>query len=164
MDDDFQEPPLIAFVRRHMVQGDCKCGKCIPPVKSKPDPTDHAVNMVFFFAAMVEDPDTHVMPTVEQFKKLTAEHQGSWDEVNPFDGGEHNYLTLGGWMGDQGTALLYMAMGVRLGVFTLLTPWTMMPKVMSEETAQHMAGMGMVSIVAKPSTFAERHSVVTSAR
>jgi hypothetical protein len=148
--DPFPQAPLCAYVRKHMVQGDCKCGKCLPPVLPKPDPTGHTVNMVFFVAAMIEDANTKKLPTVEEFKRLTTEHRGEFSDCNPLDSTEHGYIELGGWLGDQGVALLYMALGVRLGIFQLLSPWTMMPRVMTEATAQEMAGRGMLTIKAKP--------------
>lgn len=71
--------------------------------------------------------------------------------VDLFDGTERNYLLLGGWIGDQGLALRLMALGSHLELWQLLTPTSMLPADTCQELKQQMAGMGMVSIAAKPS-------------
>jgi hypothetical protein len=65
---------------------------------------------------------------------------------DPLDGEEHNYLELGGWIGDQGLALQYMGLGVLLGVFKLLSPRTMLGDLITEEMGREMVGTGMLSI------------------
>ena len=54
--------------------------------------------------------------------ELTQKHRGEFGDCDPMDGGEHNYMELGGWIGDQGIAMQYMGLGVLLGVFNLLSP------------------------------------------
>lgn len=127
------------YVLYHTTRGECRCGKCLDKGNS-PDPVGHVVNIGFFTVGLSEYP-----ADVETFKKLTAEHAGDFGEMNPLDGKEHSYIELGGWIGDQGLAMQYMALGTLLGVFDLLTPWTMLP-FLAEEQKQQMAGMGMINI------------------
>jgi hypothetical protein len=128
---------LAEYVFQHTERGECHCGKCVD-VGEKPDPTGHTVDMVFFKVAAKNSPERG------RFIELTNGHQGEFGEgVNPFDGQEHSYLELGGWIGDQGLAMMYMALGVSLGVFNLLSPAIL---GIDGPTALQMAGMGFLSI------------------
>ena len=123
------------YVVSHTDRGECKCGKCCD-AGSKPDP-QHSVDMVFFKVATTND------PSAEEYRKLTSEHKGDYAEVDPFDGKEHSYLELGAWIGDQGLAMQFMALGVSLGLFNLLSP--AMLGIEGPEALQ-MAGMGLLAI------------------
>ena len=131
---------LAKYVYAHTERGECRCGKCCDTT-GRPDPQGHTIDMVFFKVAVTN------APTKEEFIQLTKDHRGEFGEVNPIDGGDHNYMELGGWIGDQGLAMQYMALGVTLGVFTLLSPAML---GLDSSTALKMAGMGMLSIQAKP--------------
>ena len=128
---------LADFVSKHLVRGACTCGKCIdaPENPELEQPEGHVANLTFFKVSLVGDPDA------EEFATLT-------EGILPDDGGEVNYIWLGGVLGDQGFALQVMGMGELLGIWKLLSPDTMMP-FMDEETKQMMAGNGMVSIQAR---------------
>ena len=76
-------------------------------------------------------------------------HVGKFCECNPLDGKEHNYLELGGWIGDQGLALRLIGLGADLGAWDLLTPRTVLGDAVDSELAQQLAGMGMVSMQVK---------------
>ena len=130
---------LIEYVIAHTERGECKCGKCCDRGDA-PEPVGHTVDMVFFKVAAKDSPNK------KTFIELTKEHKGEWGEVNPLDGAEHNYMELGRWIGDHGLAMQYMALGVSLGVFTLLSPAMLK---LDGPTALRMAGMGMLSIQAK---------------
>jgi hypothetical protein len=132
---------LANYVISHTERGECKCGACID-VGNKPDPQRHTVDMVFFKVARVNGADA------DEFKRLTTEHHGHYGEVDPFDGKEHNYMELGGWIGDQGLAMQYMALGVLLGKFKLLSPAML---GMEGPAALQLAGMGLLSIQAEAS-------------
>ena len=69
--------------------------------------------------------------------------------VNLFDGNEHSYTKLGAWIGDQGLALMLMALGYHLKLWSLMTPSIMLPEL-DAETKARMAGAGMITIVHKP--------------
>jgi len=132
---------LINYVMMHTQRGECQCGQCSDK-GDKPDPTGHTVDMVFFKVAPANG------PTLEEFTAHTkAAKQGYWCEVDPFDGKEHSYLELGAWIGDQGIAMLYMALGTSLGAFSLLSPALL---GIGGTQALQMAGMGLLSIQAKP--------------
>jgi len=138
---------LAGYVKTHTDRGECRCGKCsdheIFDYPVKPDPVGHTVDMIFFPVSAINN------PTAEEFINLTKSHKGEFGEVNPLDGKEHNYMELGGWLGDQGLALMYMALGSLLGVFSLLTPKTVLPPGLPEELIMNMAGSGFVSIIKK---------------
>lgn len=134
---------LIDYVLTHTERGECRCGKCCDTT-GRPDPQGHTIDMVFFKVAVTN------APTKEEFIQLTKDHRGEFGEVNPIDGGDHNYMELGGWIGDQGIAMMYMALGVFLGVFNLLSPATVLK--IDDSRALEMAGMGFLSVQAKQAT------------
>lgn len=130
------------YVIDHIVRGECQCGKCCDK-DDKPDPT-HGVNMGFFKVGA-----SNLGPgTVEEFRQLTLNTKGEFGDVDIFDGKEHNYMELGGWIGDQELAMQYMALGTILGVFKLLTPWVLLPSL-PEEMKMQMAEQGFLSIKSK---------------
>ena len=132
--------PLSKYVYEHTERGECQCGQCADK-GNKPDPTGHTIDIVFFKVAKVGD------PTIEEFQRLTEESaHGEFCDVNPFDGQEHNFMELGGWLGDQGLAMLYMALGVSLGAFELLSPAML---GLDGPMAVQMAQAGLLSIQAK---------------
>jgi hypothetical protein len=105
--------------------------------------------MIFFKVGWSpETPDGRGL-TAEMFKKATIDYHNHHGNlvVNPFDGGEHNYLEIGAWIGDQGLGLQFMALGVLLGVFELLTPITVLG--VTGEVAMMLAGSGLVMIQSK---------------
>lgn len=127
---------LGSYVMKHTDRGECGCGKCID-VGNKPDPQGHTADLVFFRVAARNAPDA------ETFKRLSATHKGYYGDVDPFDGKDHNYLELGGWIGDQGLAMQYMGLGCLLGVFKLFSPAML---VDDRSTQLQLAGMGMLSV------------------
>jgi hypothetical protein len=131
---------LSKYIYDHTERGECQCGQCADK-GDKPDPTGHTIDMVFFKVAKVGT------PTLEEFRKLSKESErGEFCNVNPFDGQEHSYLELGGWLGDQGLAMLYMALGTSLGAFDLLSPAML---GLDGAMAIQMAQAGLLSIKAK---------------
>ena len=135
----------MQFVIDHTIRGECQCGRCLD-AGSRPDPTDHVVDMVFFKVGRAGDWSD--MPAlVEQFRALTESHQGVFVSCDPFFFGERDYMTLGAWIGDQGLALQYMALGVLLGVFALTTPYTLLRLNHGDKLALRMAEAGMVIVV-----------------
>lgn len=146
---------LVHYVQTHTDRSVCRCGQCIdavePVEKDQWDVVElvkppHTVNMYFFDVSVVGN------PTAEEFILLTNEHQGAFGEATPLDGGEHSYMELGGWIGDQGLAMQYMALGKILGIWEILHPGMILNLADPEQKvlADQMAGRGMVSIVGKP--------------
>ncbi len=106
---------LFDYIHKHVERGECNCGRCID-VGNKPDPTGHTADLVFFKVVLMHDPDAEVL------RQLSRNHRGAHSQVKPFDGDEHGYIELGGWLDDQGTALMFMGMASLLGIAELMTP------------------------------------------
>ncbi len=135
---------LIEFVQYHTMRGECTCGKCVDVKNEAPMPAlfgAHTVDMEFFKVAFLN------APAKDEFLRLMKDHKGVHNEVDCLDGKEHNYLELGGWIGDQGLAMQFMALGVHLGVFSLLGPSTVF-SFLPKEMRQQLAGQGFVAIQA----------------
>lgn len=128
---------LITYVRTHTARGECQCGRCIDKGDT-PDPVGHTVDMTFFKVAMIGTPDAN------RFRALTAANEaGAFCGLNPLDGLPHNYIEIGAWIGDQGLAMQYMALGALLNVCKLVSP-AMLP--VSPELQQRMLDAGFLFI------------------
>jgi hypothetical protein len=130
---------LPEFIRKHSARGECRCGKCFDRGDA-PDPEGHTADMIFFPVAAIESPSR------EEFERLIAGHEGEFCQCDPLDGAEYNYMELGAWLGDQGLALCFMGLGTILGTFQLMTPKTMMPGALDDNTITQMAGAGFVTV------------------
>ena len=98
-------------------------------------------DLVFFTVSATGD------PSPDELRRLISESKhGAHCDVDPLDGAEHNYLELGGWLDDQGMALMLMGLGSILGLWKLFTPRML---GLPEDLVQRMAGGGMVSITAR---------------
>jgi hypothetical protein len=138
----------------HTDRSECRCGCCVK-VEEKTEEKNqwdlvqlveppHTVNVFFFDVSAFND------PTVEEFVELTKEHQSDLTEdVNPLDGLEHSYMELGAWIGDQGVAMQYMALGEILGLWKVMHPGKILnlnnPR--EKQLADQLAGAGMISIL-----------------
>lgn len=124
---------LVDYVELHtlMVKGGEETILCL----------QNGVDMVLCFVAVVGEPDT-----AATLRRLIPEHNGEFADVDPFDGEEHSYIELGAWIGDKGLALRLMALGAKVGLWTLLTPITLLGKAISRADAVRMAGNGLVAI------------------
>lgn len=123
---------LGEWVRNATVRGDA------------PEPAGHTADLVFFKVALA---GAGVTP--DEFLELSRSHEGEFGPCDPFDGQEHGFIELGGWLGDQGLALQYMGLGALLGVFELLTPRTMLGLPDGDPLALRMAGAGYVTVKAR---------------
>jgi hypothetical protein len=131
---------LEEYVVLHTERGECQCDQCIDKCE-RPDPVGHTVDVFFFKVAAKHE------PSADQLKKLIRDHAGVHCDLDPLDGGEHSYINVGGWIGSQQIALLFIALGQLVGLWDVLTP-NLLP--VDDETKQQMAGMGMVSIRPSP--------------
>ena len=113
--------------------------RCIPREESAPET---AVNVEFF--KVVADPKADA----QTLQGLVLAHSGEWGKVDVFDGGEHSYLELGGWLGSQEYALRLIGLGSHLGLWTLLSPRTMLKDLVDDEIAQALAQRGLISVQA----------------
>jgi hypothetical protein len=99
------------------------------------------VDIEFFGVKVIEEPSKE-----ELLELVTNSKEGEFGtSFDLFDGEEHSYLNLGGWIGDQGLAMQLMALGKYLAIWDLMTPTTMLP-MMPLELRQKMAGSGMITI------------------
>jgi hypothetical protein len=126
---------LIDYVLAHTERGACACGKCFdaPTNPEGKQPSGHTVNLTFFEVA-VKGGDK------DEFLSLVQAEHPDW-----LDGKEHNYIQVGGDMGDQGVALMTIGLGHLLGAWKALSPDTVMPSIPLDMKRQ-MAGCGMVSL------------------
>ena len=97
-------------------------------------------DVIFFKVVAVKD------PVLDDLVAALREHKGEFCEVDVFDGKEHNYLELGGWLGSQDYALRLIGLGAEMGLWHLLTPKTMLGDLISDDIVQSMAGMGMIAL------------------
>lgn len=136
---------LIDFITTHTQRGACTCGRCCDagPEPEKHQPTGHTADLIFFQVAARNNPDP------EQLKKLLREHQSEYGSCDLLDGKEHSYLQVGGFVGEQGLALMLMGLGSLLGLWKLLTPRSVMGKLIDEEMVHKLAGAGYITIRAE---------------
>lgn len=129
---------LYKYVNMNAIRGACTCGKCLdaPEDPDKHQPGGHTIDMAFFKVAKTEDADA------ETFKALVEEEYPHW-----FFGNEYSYMQVGAEMGDQGIAIMTIALGDLLGIWETITP----AKIgVPPDLALQMAGMGLLSFQYKP--------------
>lgn len=68
--------------------------------------------------------------------------------LNLLDGKEHSFIEIGGHIGDQGLALRLMGLGACLGLWTLLTPMSVIGVDNRSNDGIRLIGQGMVTIQA----------------
>lgn len=136
-----QEDFLIKYIYEHTERGVCMCGKCADNLLHTEElqPKGHTSNVEFFKVSLKNNPSSDIL------KKFIISHKGEFCDVDIFDGKEHNFLEIGGWIGDQGNALVLMGMGELLGLWKLITPTSM---GVSPEMSQMLAQNGLVTIIA----------------
>lgn len=77
-----------------------------------------------------------------------AQHALQFDSVDVFDGEEHGYIELGAWLGSQELALRLIGLGAQLGLWQLLTPYSVLGPDTEPDLARKIAGAGMVTLLA----------------
>ncbi len=149
---------LVEFVKNNSVRGACTCGKCFAiaqdgslvkvkdPEKHQPD--GHTSDMYFFKVSIGEGPEKEKFEMAKKLRELIDGHKGVFNEVDLFDGNEHGFIEIGGWIGDQGLALQLMGMGALLDLWVVMTPETVMPSL-PKDLKKMMAESGMLTIKAK---------------
>lgn len=137
---------LQEYVGKYALRGACRCGRCVdaPDKPEDKQPAGHTVDMVFFRVAAAKGADA-----AELKELVKGSVEGSFGAVDVFDGEEHGYIELGGWIGDQGCALMLMGLGAVLGLWDLLTPMTVLKLESDDPLTGRIAGMGMVSVKAR---------------
>jgi hypothetical protein len=138
---------LANYVASHTECSECRCEACAKSgnLNWKVGALKHTADMVFF------DVSIRGVPDVEKLRKLIDECKKELDIFDELERtGEISYINLGGWIGDQNTALRLMGMGWLMGLWDCMTP--RMIHGLPEELVQQMAGAGLVSIVKKRQT------------
>ena len=130
---------LVDYVKKHAVRGTCKCGDCIDHPGVDAQPSGHTADVFFFEVAATEGASAEELAALIERNK-----NGEWADIDLLNGSEHSYIHIGGWIGDQGLALMLMGLGSVLGLWRLMTP-KMLPGL-PEPLMQQMADQGMVSI------------------
>lgn len=146
---------LVDYVQEYASRGACTCSKCCDagPEPEKHQPNGHTADVHFFQVAAKPEADADTL------RRLIREHQGVHNKCDPLDRCEHSYIELGGWIGDQGLALMLMGLGTVLGLWELLTP-KMLPGL-SRGLMDKLAGQGLVSIAGARET-AELQDAITA--
>ena len=101
--------------------------------------TDGDIDMVFFRVSVAGEPDAETLRELVRGCRV-----GYFANVDPWDGQEHSYLELGGWIGDQGLALSLMGLGHLLGLWKVMTPRML---DLPDDLVLRMAESGMVLIL-----------------
>lgn len=136
---------LSEYIMAHSQRGACTCGRCAdaPTNPEQKQPKGHVADLIFFKVSAKDGADA------DELRRLISEHEGEYGPCDLFDGNEHGYIEIGGFVGDQGLAMQLMGLGTVLGLFDLLTPRTVMGADVPDSLAQMMAQSGMVGIMAK---------------
>ena len=126
---------LWEYVRDNAIRGACTCGMCIdaPENPEKEQPEGHTIDMAFFKVAKSPQADA------ETFRSLVEAEYPHW-----LEGGEEerSFIQVGAEMGDQGIAIMTIALGDLLGVWKAITPERI---GVPPDLALKMAGMGMLA-------------------
>ena len=110
------------------------------------DDQDGAFDLGYVYVTV--QPEKYMSLTLtRKFIALTnANVEGSFENCMVLDNQEHSYIEIGAWIGSQAIAFRYMALGVKLKVFQLLTPMSVLGLSRNSEAAKTMMGIGMVSV------------------
>lgn len=137
---------LQDYVEASTIRGPCECGHCIDRPEGAVQPEGHTVDLYFFQVAKRGEPTADTLR--ELVTAAAVPGAGVHMDANPLDGGEHNYMELGAWIGSQGLAMQLMGLGELLGLWTVMQP-KMLPGV-PKDLMDRMAGGGMVAILPAP--------------
>jgi hypothetical protein len=139
---------VAKYVSEHTERGTCRCGKCADHPGEDKQPTGHTADLVFFQVCTKNEPDAAGFRLL-----IEGAVNGEFCDLDPWDGKEHGYIEVGGWIGDQVLALQFIGLGSLLGLWGLVTP-KMLPGL-PNDLVMRMAVMGMVTIMPptkKPAT------------
>ena len=131
---------LASYIRNHVERGSCLCGKCVDAPTVSMQPTGHTSDVIYFRVRAFGEPNA------EELRRLIVAHPGIFSQVDLFDGQEHNYQELGGWIGNQELALMLMGLGELLELWTLITPRSL---GLPNDLVRLMTGAGLITIQSK---------------
>lgn len=105
---------------------------------------------VGFFGVVPQIEDGETESLKEKFMRLVAEsHAGAFSTLNPFDGKDHGYIEVGGWIGDQEMAMRFMALAEHFGEVTVLTPKKVLGDKIDAAMEDQLMGQGLIAISPK---------------
>lgn len=138
-------PPLVEYVLQYSDRGACLCGLCCDEGNDPhhQQPSGHTADVAFFKVCVKEGASASAL------RDLIMQHKGVFSEVNPLEGGYRDYIELGQWLGDQGIALRLMGLGSLLGIWTLITPRSIVGHMIPGEEVNLLARKGLVVIRAE---------------
>lgn len=127
---------LAEYVQQHARRGACRCGRCLDAPDNPEDqqPSGHTVSVEFFEVSRVGGDK-------DEFLALVQKEFPHW-----LNGNEHNYLETGADIGDQGLAMMTMALGKLLGAWYLLTPTSIIGDDDNKDLRMQLAGAGYITI------------------
>ena len=134
--------PIMDFMAKHTSPGSCTCGQCIAAPDEERVPEGHVVDTMFMKVALTNQDDADKETLRKELKSLV-------EPLGILNGSSHGYITVGGILGDQGTALVLFALGDLLGLWNLITPLTLEPELTSGQ-ALAKAQMGHVGMISVP--------------
>lgn len=124
---------LRQYIMKYAERGACTCGRCAesitvdqksgeisvkltdPVEAAKHQPTGHTAD-VGFFKVKARDG-----ASADELKRLIQENKkGEFGNADLFDGAPHDFIEIGGWIGDQGLALMLIGLGTVLGLWSVL--------------------------------------------
>lgn len=135
---------LTKYVVSHTERGACQCDRCIdaPPDPQAKQPTGHTADLIFFNVRAINEAQPIELIALVKAAAL----EGEYGPINLFDGHEHGYIEIGGWLGSQEIAFRLMGLGSLLGIWKLLTPRSVLGPDLSDEAATMIAGNGFITI------------------
>ncbi|MCK4666879.1 hypothetical protein KAU33_09030 [Candidatus Dependentiae bacterium] len=131
---------ILEFINEHAVRGACTCGLCddSPEKPEECQPVGHTADLEFFKVSLKGEPNAKILREL-----IKNNHSGVFCDLDLFDGKEHSFIEIGGWIGDQSAALVLMGIGNLLGLWELFTPTTL---GMPPEFSKALAGQGLLYI------------------
>lgn len=102
------------------------------------------VDCVFFKVDIVDGCDKEALLLLIKTIGKSGNHTSDLDIL---DGEVHSYIEVGAWIGDQGYAMRFMALGYELGLFKFLGPESFSGKGVSLPEIKKLAGMGFLPAV-----------------
>jgi hypothetical protein len=103
------------------------------------DTPQGAIDVGFFNVVASPDVSPEILRSL-----VESNFQGDYRNMNPFDGGRHDFMELGAWIGDQGLAIRFIALAAHTKLAALDAP----DSSWARGTKKGLASSGMLAIQA----------------